>query len=393
MKILLLPILISSLTWSAGSLAASAESKETAKPVPYATLNPPADVTPAMTRFPYPWGRGGALPKQTWTEEERATYEANIKWFHDAKYGVFHHFLAYSKHRRAGNTGKNWRPKGNEWTSEEWNQVVDAVDVEAIADQAADIGAGYVIITLLQNHKYGCAPNPVMDELWGLKPGQFNSKRDLPMDLGKALAKRGIPLMLYIAADNTNMLPTPASFKGTDRHENWLKVAQWYSDHYGKLAKGWWVDGLGKDYTTNYRVRFHQVLKHGNPDALVTSGQHELSEFLHGHCSQSDWNKQQRIAKPFFGRWDQDFNIQWHSLLFLGRYWGDPLTPRKTEDVVKYASDIVKGGGVITFDVGAFKTVDGKTIPTLEIPEAQMVQLRAVRDALKDIPASDGAGQ
>lgn len=380
------------MAWHAVAPVATAENIKAPTPAPYATLNPPAGITPAMSRFPYPWGRGGALPRKTWTKEQRAAYEARIKWFHDAKYGVFHHFLAYSKMRKPGDTSNGWIPKGNQWTAKEWNEVVDAVDVEAIADQAAEIGAGYVIITLLQNHKFACAPNPVMDELWGLKPGQYNSKRDLPMDLGKALAKRGIPMMLYIAVDSANKLPDPASFKGSDRHENWLKVAKWYSDHYGKLVKGWWVDGLNKDFAKNYRTRFHQTLRHGNPDALVSSIQHELSDFLHGHCSQTDWPKQQRIAKPFFGRWDPDFKIQWHSLLFLGRYWGDPLTPRKTEDVVKYASDIVKGGGVITFDVGAFKKFNGKTVPTLEIPEAQMVQLRAVRDALKDIPVSNGSG-
>ena len=53
---------------------------------------------------------------------------------------------------------------------------------------------------------------------------------------------------------------------------------------------------------------------------------------------------------------------------------------------------MVKGGGVITFDVGMYRTVDGSSIgPCLEIQQNQLEQLRAVRDALKDIPPTDGA--
>jgi hypothetical protein len=99
------------------------------------------------------------------------------------------------------------------------------------------------------------------------------------------------------------------------------------------------------------------------------------------------------LTKPYFGRWDPDFNIQWHTFLFLGASWGSSNTPRPTEEVVRYAADVVRGGGVITFDVGIFKKEDGKWLaPFLEIPPQQFKQLEAVRDALKDIRPSDGSG-
>ncbi|MEI8036906.1 MAG: hypothetical protein WCJ14_00825 [Verrucomicrobiota bacterium] len=362
-----------------------------AEPVAYPTLNPPAGVTPAMTRQWFPWSCGKptdsrTLPKQAWTPEQRHAYEKRVEWFHDAKFGLFFHFLAF------GEGLNNFPSVGFQWTSEKWNAWVDAVDVDKVADQAQELGAGYVIITLGQNHRYACAPNPVLDKLWQLQPGQFNSRRDLPMDLYKALAKRNIPMMLYIAADNQHKLPTPASFKGTDARENWLKVIEWYSDHYGSCCKGWWVDGLRDDFgIKDYRVRLHQALKRGNPDALVASGHYEISDFVHGHC-QYDWNRQQQQVKPYFGRWDPDFKIQWHTFQFIGHYWAASDTPKKTVDLANYAAAVVKGGGVITFDVGMYRTVDGTTVgPCLEIQENQLEQLRAVREALKDIPPTDGA--
>jgi hypothetical protein len=45
-------------------------------------------------------------------------------------------------------------------------------------------------------------------------------------------------------------------------------------------------------------------------------------------------------------------------------------------------------------DRGMYRVVDGKWIdPYLEIQPNQFKQLEAVRDALKDIPASDGSGK
>jgi len=378
--------------------------------VPYPTLNPPPGITPAETRGAFPWSfpncysddpeTPGRLAPQTWTPEQRQQYEARTKWFHEAKFGIFFHFLAFGDAAKGMGRDSFW-PKDSDWTSEEWNKVVDEVDVEKFADLAKELGVGYVVISLGQWHQYACAPNPVIDELWGLKPGQYNSRRDLPMELGKALEKRGIPMMLYVMVQKEHKLPTPHGWTETDKCQNWLKVIQYYSDHYGTLCKGWWVDGLGTvdqlekvTIPDGYPVNMVKALKHGNPDALVACGVLELSDYTHGHCRAArDWQTQRKLSRPFFGRWDPDARIQWQSLLYLGDFWGGIEANKKTEEVVAYAADIVKGGGVITFDVGAYKIVDGKTIPCLDIPEAQRAQLRAVRDAVRDIPVSDGSGR
>jgi hypothetical protein len=366
------------------------------QPRPYALLNPPKDITPAQTREAFPWSfpepnnpsltARQRLPRKVWTPEERTVYEKRVDWFHKAKYGIFFHFLS-----------------GGKWTTETWNKWVEDVDVERVADQAKEIGAGYVAITLGQNQIYSCAPNPVIDRHWGQG---FTSKRDLPADLANALEKRGIVMILYIATDNQYKMPRPASLQGNARYDKWIEVAQWYSDHYGNKCKAWWVDGLC-DFTDGYCINIHKALKHGNPDALVCSGQYEISDMLHGHC-QSNWNHQKAVVKPFFGRWDPDFNIQWHVFQYIGSTWGAPGCNKPKEEIVKYAADIVRGGGVITFDLGTFSQgcfymppvgmsnglkPDGTRIgPFLEIRPDQFEILKAVHTELKDIPVSDGKG-
>ncbi len=369
---------------------------EGAKQGPFPLLNPPPNVTPEQTRgwFPYSFDTGnprlahgpyvGApLPKPEWTAEMCAAYEKRIDWFHRAKFGIMFHFLP--RMMRGPQKGEVWQT----WTAEKWNAWVNAIDVEKTADQAKELHVGYVIISLGQGHQYFCAPNPVIESCWKIKPGEFASKRDLPLDLAESLKKRGIATMFYTSTDTQYGLPSPAGMSREARYGDWLKVLRWYSDHYGKLCRGWWLDGLN-EFIPDYRVNVVAAVKHGNPDALVCSGSYEISDFLHGHCEPGNWNKQRRLARPFFGRWDPVYNIQWHAFLTIGSTWGATDAPKKTEDLVKYASDIVKGGGVITFDVGTFKGAVG---PFLEIQPRQFEQLKAVGKALKDIPASDGSGR
>lgn len=345
------------------------------RPKPYALLHPPQDITPAKTMYNKGWESTPLIAPMQWTASEHSKLEKKLSWFHKAKYGLFFHFLA-----------------PQDCTPEKWNAMVNAVDVEKFADQVKKAGAGYVVLTIGQNQLYSCAPNPVLEKLWDLKPNTYISKRDLPMDVYKALNKRDIKFMLYMATDNQYKLPLPKSFtKETDRFENWLKVLEWYSNHYGRRCLGWWIDGLNGDYNVDYRHRVHNVLKTGNPDAIIASSTNALSEFTNGHCD-PNWEEQQRYRKPYYGRWDPVYKIQWHVLQYLGSRWAQADTAHSTLSIVNYASDVVKGGGVITFDVGTFEIVDGKPIQTfLDIPEGQMKQLIAVKNALKMIKPSEGS--
>lgn len=349
---------------------------------PSATLDPPDWITPELTHSPH-YGRALQLPGKR-TAEERAAYRKKVDWFHTARYGLAFHFLA--------SMGENRNPHA--WTSDEWNACVDAADVEKVAAQAAELGAGYVAITIGQNCQYYCAPNPVIEKHWQVAPGQYGSRRDLPMDLYAALKKRGIRMLLYMATDNQFMVPRPASLEeGHARFDRWIDVMQWYSDHYGQACSGWWIDGLyGHLGPDGYTEATHAALRHGNPDGLLSSGTHRLSDFLHGHSIQSakqdDWGIQQERMLPYYGRWDPLTGNQWHVFLFVGSNWGFTDLGHSTESMVAYCEKVIWGGGVITFDVGTRGI--GEHWPHLDIPAVQMDQFRTIRDALEKIPVSDG---
>jgi len=302
-----------------------------------------------------------------------------VHWFHKARYGLMFHFTT-----NMGETPADQRTSG--WTSAKWNAWIDAINVENVAAQAQEVGAGYVMTCITQKGQYYCAPSPVLEEYWGLKPGQYGSERDLPMDLAEALKKRGIRMMLYHAPCNFYGLPLATGMDRATAYRRWLEVMEQTSDHYGAACSGWWLDGLD-NLVPGYVHNTYAALRRGNPDSIIGDGHYELSDYVHGHCN-AGWTAQQKIL-PYFGRWEPDYNIQWHQFQFLGPDWGQPGVAHTTPEMVTYMKKIAEGGGVMTFDPG---THDGKgNGPFLEIADDQMEQLCAVRDALRDIPLTDGA--
>ena len=106
--------------------------------------------------------------------------EKGKAWLKAAKFGVFVHYLGEGP---------------------DWNKRVESFDIEKFAEQLEQTGAGYLIFTLGQNSGYYCSPNATYEKYAGYKTGERCSRRDLPMEIADALAKRGIRLMLYLQVD------------------------------------------------------------------------------------------------------------------------------------------------------------------------------------------------
>ncbi|NQV31167.1 MAG: hypothetical protein HQ515_00650, partial [Phycisphaeraceae bacterium] len=107
----------------------------------------------------------------------------NTDWFSAARVGVFIHFLPGDVKALA--------------------QVKD-FDVEVLAAQLEAAGAKYLVLTLGQNSGSMNSPNPTYTQVTGYAPGERCSTRDLPLDLYRVLAPRGIKLMLYLPCQAPN---------------------------------------------------------------------------------------------------------------------------------------------------------------------------------------------
>jgi hypothetical protein len=294
-------------------------------------------------------------------------------WLREAKYGVCVCFLGEGP---------------------SWNEQVNRFDVKVFADQMSQAGVGYVLLTLGQNSGYYCAPNATYDRYTGYEPGERCSRRDLPMELADALASHGIRLLLYCTsrapqndakartglAEIDDIISAPAPQEFTRR---WSDVIREWSERYGTKLAGWWFDGA---YTTggwddlSRPYNWHTwaaAARAGNPGRLLAFNKGTRVEDAFGLLTrEQDYTAGERNA---FDLLPKDApcppDLQWHLFCYLGKDWGQPGGPLKSDAwMVDYVRRVNEQGGVVTFDV---HIIDGS------VYEPHLRQLRAIREGIR----------
>lgn len=150
-----------------------------------------------------------------------------------------------------------------------YQDAVDRFNAEAFADMVADAGGQYVFFTT--NHMYPHFPAPLRE--WAQRFPNMTTQRDLIADIGMALEKRGIALMLYInftAALYPNDIANGERAQLSDFACAVFKAA---GQRYGKLLKGWWVDScyqLDRQFVNMDFEPLWTASKEGNSERITT---------------------------------------------------------------------------------------------------------------------------
>ena len=300
-----------------------------------------------------------------------ASNNANTDWFNQAKFGVFMHFLPSPQ------TGA---------------LQIEQFDVKVLADQLADMGAGYFVLTLGQNSGWLNSPNAAYDQRTGYAPGERCAKRDLPLDLYPALKAKGIRLMLYLPCQVPNQDRRAQKAYGLAEGpkdqpldlafaEKWGEVIQEWSDRYGDKVAGWWFDGgyahIG--FNDSIAANYASAAKHGNAKAIVT---------FNPGVKVIRWTKAEdytagELNEPFSvipaDRWLD--GSQWHALTYVGDNWGKYNKRFTDAQWIEWARKVVTRGGVITLDMGP--NYDATRGPVGSLAEAQVKQVKAIGTALR----------
>jgi len=297
----------------------------------------------------------------------------NTDWFQKAGYGVFVHYLAGLQ-----NNPDHVASLGQETA---WDDCVRAFDTERFADTMAEVGAGYVIFTIMQIRREMIAPNATYDRITGYQPGEACATRDLIEDLYQSLSRRRIPLMLYYTGDGPRADPQAAPAFGwgtpvtTEFVTKWASVAQEYGERYGEKVAGYWVDGCYPwiGYDDEKLALFAQALKAGNPKRIVAFNR-GVDAVVMSYTAHEDYTcgEQNRFFDMPAARWLD--GEQWHVLSYLGTGWGHPGSQYTKRDLAEYAFDVNQRGGVVSIDVLLFR--DGS------LDRSQVEMLKAVRHEL-----------
>jgi len=128
----------------------------------------------------------------------------------------------------------------------DFQDAVDAFDVDAFVQQAVDAGAGHVLITTTHAWQKMPCPNPEVDKLVAGR----TCKRDLLMELADGLAAAGIKLMLYYhhgihAHGQDAEWREAVGWQSPDYYDNYCRVVGWLGEHYGPKVIAWWFDAAG----------------------------------------------------------------------------------------------------------------------------------------------------
>ena len=284
-------------------------------------------------------------------------------WFKDKKWGVFVHYLYNIQNKRS--------PDGEL----PWDEHISKLDVEKVAEQLHEVGAGYFCITLQQENSYLLVPSKRHEEIMNLPRGVVTPHRDLIPELYRALKKYDIDLMLYFTGDGplndaafgrnggelygytTHSKPVTVEFV-----EKWASVLEEIAVRYGDMIKGWWLDSCHPciEYDEEKWGILADAIHKGNPDAIVSFNASivgrvksfsPLDDYTAGERSWFDEVPTTRFV---------DGGKQWHIFSYLGYNdanfsvlsgWGKDKCRYSKEYLYNFVKTATENEGVVTIEV------------------------------------------
>jgi hypothetical protein len=310
-------------------------------------------------------------------------------WLKSTGFGLMFHYECFKNHN-----------------ARDYNKVVDSFDVETFGNDVASTGAGHVIFVVGQHWGKFCAPNSAYEKLLGVENGEWTSRRDLIMEIARALKKRNIRLIIYMTArapmrhyrvikamgdtlptidgkpagPKVNTMSHPRKVKGFRRSENqapnqvflknWGDVCGQWSRRYGKLVSGWWFDGYKmemKDAYEDLRKEKHNIdtwvaaVRSGNPEAELAfnAGAHPiLSLCTRGKlCPHQTFTSGEQHEFTFKGKpltpknFPAPDGVVWHLLLPVSDGWAAGVKSRFAVETLRERIDEINSqGGAVTLD-------------------------------------------
>ena len=294
--------------------------------------------------------------------------------FYNRKWGIFVSYLYVIQN--------NPSLKNSYGKQTDWDTLVKECNVEVIAKTLHEMGAGYLIITVMQGTKHMIAPNAAFDKIAGTKPGEACSTRDLVEDLYQALSKYDIDLFLYFTGDGPHKsypecekfgLNSEMRFEGVSKSfvEKWASVLEEYAIRYGTKVKGWWIDGCYKEYfkyTDELLEIYYNACKKGNPNALIALNDGVAENGISVGYAKEDFTCGERNYFDFIPTQRFYGEAQAHILaplgtddMGIGQTWGSFGAGYTKEYLADYVKKVHAAGGVVSVDVGMFR--DGKFSP------------------------------
>jgi len=327
--------------------------------------------------------------------ETAAEREARMKWFDEARFGMFIHWGLYSEaagywdgkpidgigewiQSHASIPASEYRAK----LQDKFNPV--KYDPEAWVGAAKNAGMKYLVITA-KHHDGFCLWDSELTD-WDVTATPY--KKDLLKPLADACEKHGIRFGLYYSIKDWS-------------HPEWGTKAPWRGNAgtpepdmekyitflYGQLDElvreyqpgVLWFDGEWEDaWTHEHGVALYNHLRESDPKLIINNRVDKGRAGMQGHTTDPKYKgdfgtPEQEIPATGFGP-----GVAWESCMTMNDTWGfkkDDANWKSTETLVHNLIDIASKGGNYLLNVGP--TGDG------EIPAASLERLAAIGEWMK----------
>ena len=322
-------------------------------------------------------------PLTDYTKESKESYEARMKWWHDARFGMFIHWGIYSVPAGKYN-GEEIKGIG-EWIMntakipvaeyEKFGKQFNPVKFDAAewVKTAKVAGMKYIVIT--SKHHDGFS-------MWGSKVSKYNvvdfapyGKDPLKM-LADECAKQGITLCFYHSIMDWHN-PDANSVNWAKYREKYLKPQlKELLTGYGKLGVLWFDGEWVKEWTEDQGKDLYNWVRNLQPQIIVNNRVGKGRQGMQG------MNRDTSFVGDF-GTPEQEIlstssTMAWESCMTMNDTWGfktNDTNWKSSETLVKNLVDIVSKGGNFLLNVG----------PTSEglIPSPSVERLKEMGEWIK----------
>jgi alpha-L-fucosidase len=325
--------------------------------------------------------QGGVMD---YTKESPADREKRIKWFREARFGMFVHWGLYAIPAGVWK-GKN-HPGASEWLLN--TAQIKIADYLPLLDQfnpvkfearkwakiAKGAGMKYLVITSKHHDGFGLWHSKQTE--WDVESTPF--KRDILRELAAACKAEGIKFCLYHSImdwHHPDYLPRRAWDPRSEIKPNFDNYVNYMKAQLAEIVKGYgpailWFDGEWENTWTHERgIDLYNYVRSLKPDILVNNrvdkGRAGMAGMTVGdHLGDFGTPEQEIPANGFPG-------VDWESCMTFNDSWGfhqNDHNWKSAETIIRNLIDCASKGGNYLLNVGptALGEIPGASIERLE---------------------------
>ena len=308
-----------------------------------------------------------ALAATSFGGETKAQRDARMKWWREARFGMFIHWGLYAVPAGA----YKGKTSHGEWIME--SGQVPLAEYEAWRDQfnptkfdaadwarmAKDAGMKYVVITTKHHDGFTLYPSEVSD--WDIMSTPF--KRDIMKELSDAVRKEGLVQCWYHSIMDWHhpdyvphrawAQPQPAD-TSFDRFEKYLhaQVSEILTK-YGPIGVMWFDGEWERTWNHERGARLDALCRKLQPNVIVNNrvdvGRGGMAGFSdYGYCGDFGTPEQEVPAKGVPG-------VDWESCITMNGHWGYNAADKNfksSKELIQMLVDIASKGGNFLLNVG-----------------------------------------